>query len=57
MAKNIFHTFIFHTKYFVFKETTKGPFKRQHTSFPMWAPNGKNKLETSKYLNNLKKKI
>jgi len=57
MEKNIFHTFIFHTKYFIFKETTKGPFKRLQTIFPKWAPSGKNKFDTLKYLNNLKKKI
>ena len=55
MGKNTFHTFIFNTKYFIFKETTKGPFKRHQTFFPTWAPNGKNKIETSKYLDNLKK--
>lgn len=57
MEKNIFHTFIFHTKYFVFKETTKGPFKKWQTTFPIWAPSGKNKLDVFQYLNNLKKKL
>jgi len=57
MEKNILHSFIFHTKYFVFKETTKGPFKKRQTIFPIWAPNGKNKSEVFQYLNNLKKKL
>ena len=53
MDKNIIHTFIFHSKYFVFKETTKGPFKKNHTFFPSWSPT--NKKEGIKYIKNLKK--
>lgn len=36
MEKNIYHSFIFHTKFFVFKETTKGPFQIRKTIFQSW---------------------
>jgi cupin fold WbuC family metalloprotein len=54
MEKNIIHTFIFHTKYFIFKETTKGPFKKNITSFPNWAPKNNNENLGLKYIRDLK---
>ena len=36
MEKNIYHSFIFHSKYFVFKETTKGPFDIKKTKSQNW---------------------
>ena len=36
MKKNIFHSFKFHTKFFVFKETTLGPFKKNETVYANW---------------------
>ena len=35
--KNQIHTIKTHTKYFVFKETTSGPFNKRQSSFPKWS--------------------
>ena len=37
VAKNQIHTIKTHTKYFVFKETTSGPFNKSQSSFPKWS--------------------
>lgn len=54
IKKNIMHTFLFHSKYFIFKETTSGPFVRSNTVFPDWSPENKNIIEAKKFMSNLK---
>ena len=40
MEKDLFHMLIIESEFLVFKETTKGPFIREDTIFPDWAPDG-----------------
>ena len=54
--KNTIHLLIVKSKYFYFKEVTKGPFKKKNMSKPLWCPT-ENKKEISKFLKILKKKI
>lgn len=38
MATALYHTLIIHSDFFVFYETTKGPFLKSDTSFAPWSP-------------------
>ena len=38
LGQSIYHTLIIHTKFLVFHEITEGPFLRDMTQFPDWAP-------------------
>ena len=55
MGKGLFHMLIIDSEYLVFKETTRGPFIRNDTVFPNWAPDGKDKNELAKYFAHLDK--
>jgi len=55
MKKAVFHMLYIHSEYLIFKETTKGPFIRNDTVFPDWAPDGHNTDEVKKYFFMLKK--
>jgi len=57
MNKAVFHMLYIYTDYLIFKETTKGPFVRDDTLFPDWAPDGKDKNEIVLYLSELKKML
>jgi len=57
MAKAVFHMLLIHTDFLIFKETTRGPFVRDDTLFPDWAPDGKDKREVVTYLTNLRNKL
>jgi cupin fold WbuC family metalloprotein len=35
-----FHTLLITAEWFIFHETTSGPFRRENTEFPAWAPDG-----------------
>jgi len=52
-TERLFHTTLIHTDIAVFLETTEGPFLRDDTLFPPWAPNGEDDTEVSKYLEDL----
>lgn len=53
MKKNVFHMLFIHSDILIFKETTKGPFIRNDTIFPDWAPDGLDKDEVDLYFNKL----
>jgi len=55
MEKDMFHMLLIESKFLVFKETTKGPFIRNNTIFPKWAPDGKNQNEVREYIRNIKR--
>jgi cupin fold WbuC family metalloprotein len=57
MAKAVYHMLIIHSDFLIFKETTRGPFIRDDTLFPNWAPDGKYKKEVTSFLTNLKQKL
>ena len=54
MKKAVFHMLFIHSDYLIFKETTKGPFIRNDTIFPDWAPDGEDKNELKIYFAKLK---
>ena len=53
----IYHTFIIHSDFLVFQETTKGPFKKSDTIFASWAPEENNAVASQTYVNDLIKRI
>ena len=55
MKKAVFHMLYIHSEFLIFKETIKGPFIRNDTVFPDWAPDGKDKNELAKYFDHLDK--
>ena len=55
LGKGLFHMLIIESEFLVFKETTRGPFIRNDTVFPDWAPDGKDKNELAKYFAHLDK--
>ena len=57
MIKGLFHMLIIDSEFLVFKETTRGPFIREDTIFPNWAPDGKDKSLVDKYFYSLNKKL
>lgn len=56
MQKSYFHSFIIEQDSFFF-EITKGPFKKNETIFPSWAPNEKDFLLIKKYQKDLNDKV
>ncbi len=54
ISKGLFHTLLIRSEFLIFKETTKGPFIREDTKFPLWAPDGSNQNEVDNYLEKLK---
>ena len=54
MGKGIFHMLIIESEFLIFKETTKGPFIRENTIYPNWAPDASNEEEIYSYISNLK---
>jgi hypothetical protein len=57
MAKAIYHMLLIHSDFLIFKETTRGPFVRDDTLFPDWAPDGKDKNEIASFIVSLKAKL
>jgi cupin fold WbuC family metalloprotein len=50
--KGTIHMIIIKSDYFVFHEVTEGPFKREDTFFPPWAPEGNN-IKDNNFIKNL----
>jgi len=57
MNKKLFHMLIIESDILVFKETVKGPFIRENTVYPKWAPNGKDDDENSIYIDKIKNQL
>ena len=57
MQRNVFHTLLIESEFLVFKETTQGPFIRENTIFPDWAPNSKDPSVAETYMAKLKKLV
>ena len=55
MENNLYHMLLIESSFLVFKETTKGPFIRNNTIFPKWAPDGKNQNEVQEYIRNIRR--
>ena len=54
--KNLYHSINILSEWFIFLEITKGPFNREDTVFPDWAPSAENSIEVKKYMDNLNKR-
>ncbi len=52
---NTYHCLLVESDFILVKETTSGPFCRERTRFPAWAPDGSDKDATRKYLEFLRK--
>jgi len=57
MRKAQYHMLIVKSDFLVFKETTRGPFRRDDTIFPDWAPDGSDKKKIKKYVSDLEDSI
>ena len=57
MKKAVFHMLYIHSEFLIFKETTRGPFIRDDTIFPDWAPDGNNIIEVTNYFSMLDKSL
>lgn len=42
LSEPVYHTLLIRTPFLVFHEITEGPFLREHTVFPEWAPDQEN---------------
>ena len=57
LNKNLYHTLNIHSKWFTFLEITKGPFIREETIFPEWAPDPEDTTKVTKYMSQLKENL
>jgi cupin fold WbuC family metalloprotein len=56
LSEQRFHTVLVKSEWVVFHETTNGPFRRENTVFPSWAPGqGDDPLLQQRYLDGLRK--
>lgn len=53
----IFHTLVITSSWFVFLETTAGPFDPAQTEFAPWAPDGQDQTETGAYQADLARRL
>ena len=53
LSTSCFHTFKIKSKYFVFHETTEGPFLKNKTIYAKWSPHEKNLEDARNYLKSL----
>tara|TARA_B100001769_G_C21870493_1_gene471082 strand:- start:381 stop:752 length:372 start_codon:yes stop_codon:yes gene_type:complete len=53
LSNSIFHTFVIKSKFFIFHETTEGPFLKSKTIFADWSPLESEKLKAKKFINSL----
>ena len=57
LSEEWFHTVVPVSEIVVFHEITNGPFKREETIFPTWAPGIADKENTKRFINQLYKNI
>jgi len=57
LSASYFHTVIPLSDFVVFHETTNGPFKREETLFPVWAPPEEDTEASKRFLQNLMAKV
>ena len=53
LSEPAFHTLLITSDYFVFHETTSGPFKREETHFAPWAPDEADETSVRKFVDGL----
>tara|TARA_Y100000294_G_C8463436_1_gene299638 strand:- start:20 stop:388 length:369 start_codon:yes stop_codon:yes gene_type:complete len=53
----VYHTVYIHSEFFIFHETTNGPFDPSQTVVAPWAPDENNKEDVKKHMDDLKKNI
>ena len=54
ISKPVYHTLIVKTDFFIFHETTQGPFTKSDTIYAPWSPKENNFVETEKFICQLK---
>ena len=54
--KNLYHSINILSDWFIFLEVTKGPFYRQDTIFPDWAPSPEDRVQVKKFMDKISKK-
>lgn len=52
-TEKLYHSVLIHSEVLVFLETTQGPFRRDDTVFPPWAPQGDDASAVEKYMDAL----
>ena len=57
MEKDFYHTFIIKSDFLIFHETVNGPFSKNDTFFPAWAPLEEEVEKRSEYIHRLRDRI
>ena len=57
ISEPIYHTVLVQTPYFIFHETTKGPFRRVDTEYAPWAPSEDDVAGQAEYTLELRRKL
>jgi cupin fold WbuC family metalloprotein len=57
IAASCYHSLLIKSEFLVFHETTNGPFIREDTIFPTWAPNENEHQGQEEFLNKLTQKV
>lgn len=56
LSQPLYHTLLILSDFFVFHEVTEGPFLREKTVFPDWAPVGESE-ESSRYISEIEQQV
>ena len=57
MAKAVYHMILVKSDYLIFKETARGPFIRDDTLFPDWAPDGEEEKKLKDFIVDLETRL
>ena len=57
ISEPVYHTQLVRTPYFIFHETTRGPFRREETEYARWAPPEEDLEAREEYLRQLEERI
>jgi len=53
LSNSIFHTFKIKSKFFIFHESTEGPFLKNKTIYAKWSPSENDKFKAKKFINSI----
>ena len=57
ISSSVFHSLLIRSGYFIFHETTSGPFRKEETLFASWAPPESDRVGAEGFMKNLKESV
>lgn len=57
ISDTVFHTLLVRSEYLVIHEITNGPFQKEETQYPDWAPAENDVTRSEEYLNSIKRQV